>query len=900
MNYGKKGVSQKQNELASKAPQVKRKLSVLAFKASIVCLLALAIIGSCAGFGLIKGVIENAPEISPYDVTPKKYSTTVFDSDGNELTKLVSSGSNRESKAIEDIPTDLQNAFVSIEDERFWEHNGIDVKGIIRAAFKGITSGHFSEGASTITQQLLKNNVFEGWTEESTFIEKLKRKIQEQYLAVNIEKTMSKEAILENYLNTINLGQNTLGVQAASKRYFNKDVSDLNISECAVIAAITQNPSRYNPVSYPENNAERRKKVLNNMLEQEYITQDEYDEAINDDVYDRIQTVNASVSSSVYSYFVDELIEQVMQDLQEQKGYTQTQAYNALYSGGLSIYTTQDSDIQQICDEEFANPENYPSNTQFALTYRLTVTSSDGTVTNYSEESLKQYFRDIKGISYNTLYSSEEEALADIEAYKETFIKSDDKIIENTTFTPQPQASVVIIEQSTGQVKALVGGRGEKQASLTLNRATNTTRQPGSTFKVLSAFAPGIDTAGMTLSTVYDDAPFNYNSGRPVSNWYSGYRGLCTVRQAIVNSLNIVSVKAITDVTPQVGYDYLLKFGFTTLVPNRKQADGTSLTDITQSLALGGLTDGVTNVELTAAYATIANKGTYIEPTYYTKILDHDGNVLIDNTPKTTSVLKESTAFLLTDAMQEVVTSGTGTSVNFNTMPIAGKTGTTSEYRDLWFSGYTPYYTCSVWGGYDTNEKMSNSTSFHKMLWRSIMSRVHNGLPRKEFEVPDNIEKAIICKKSGKLALAGLCDCDPRGGMVIEEYFAKGTAPTEVCDTHIKLATCLDTGYIASPYCPNVNYTSDQVYILRPAGSEGETDDTPYELPADFTAAMCPIHNHYSADSLIDPETGLPITPELPDNSNSQTDPNTTTDPNTDSNTNLDILNQINNILNDE
>ncbi len=884
MNYGKKGASDKQKALTSKTTKVGKKVSVTVFKAFIVCFLAAGVIGTCAGIGLVRGVIDSAPEISTYDVTPKKYSTSVYDQDGNEITKLVATGSNRVSKSIDEIPKNLQNAFVAIEDERFWEHNGIDIKGIIRAGVKGITTGDFSEGASTITQQLLKNNVFEGWTSEKSLPDKLKRKIQEQYLAIKLEKTMTKDAILENYLNAINLGQNTLGVQSASLRYFNKDVADLTLSECAVIAGITQNPYRYNPISYPENNAERRKKVLGNMLEQGYITQEDYDEALADDVYSRIQTVNTElVSSSIYTYFIDELTEQVMQDLQEQKGYTQTQAYNALYSGGLSIYTTQDQSIQGICDEEFADSTNYPEGTEVALTYRLTITSKDGTATNYSEESLKNYFKEIDGISYDLIFSGEDEATAQIERYKEAILKEGDEIVESYTLTPQPQASCVIMDQATGYVKAIVGGRGSKEASLTLNRATNTRRQPGSTFKVLSTFAPALDTAGMTLATVQDDAPYNYASGRPVSNWYStGYRGLSTIREAITNSMNIITVKTLTEITPQLGYNYLLNFGFTTLVDAQKQADGTVLTDITQSLALGGITDGVTNLELTAAYAAIANGGTYTKPIFYTKILDHDGNVLIDNTPTTSTVIKESTAFLLTSAMQDVVTVGTGKAVNFGTMPIAGKTGTTSDYRDVWFSGFTPYYTCTVWGGYDTNDKMSSSTSFQKLLWKKIMSRVHEGLEKKDFTVPDGIETAIICKKSGKLAVIGLCDCDPRGSMVTTEYFAKGTAPTEVCGTHIRLATCTVTNLPASPYCPSVNYTSDQVYIIRPTGSEGMTDDTTYELPADYTINMCPLHTSpHTASTTTDYDAynSLPVLPNqsTTDTTGTTTDTTTTT-----------------------
>lgn len=885
MNYGKKRASDKQKALSSTGTKMGKKVSVSFLKAFLIILITVGVVGVCAGIGVIQGIIESAPDISNVTVTPTKYSTIVYDQNGNELTKLVASGSNRIGVTIDEIPMNLQDAFIAIEDKRFREHNGIDIKGIFRVGIKGLTTGNFSEGASTITQQLLKNNVFEGWTEENTFAERLKRKIQEQYLAVQLEKNMSKDTILENYLNTINLGQNTLGVQAASHRYFNKDVWDLTLSECAVIAAITQNPSKYNPVSYPDNNKERQHKVLSDMLDQGYISKDEYDEAINDDVYDRIQTVNAEMeTSSVYTYFIDELTEQVMEDLQEQKGYTQTQAYNALYSGGLSIYTTQDSDIQAICDEEFADTDNYPAGTEVALTYRLTITHSDGTVENLDESDLEDYFQNTDGISYDLIYDSEDEANQDVELYKEAILEESDEIEESITLTPQPQASIVVMDQSTGYVKAIVGGRGNKEASLTLNRATNTTRQPGSTFKILAAFAPALDTGNMTLATVFDDAPYNYENGRPVSNWYSGYRGLSNIRLAITNSMNIIAVKTITEITPQVGFDYLQKFGFTTLVKSRETSDGETLSDIGQSLALGGITDGVTNLELTAAYATIANEGVYNEPVFYTKILDHDGNVLIDNTPTSSTAIKESTAFLLTSAMEDVMTTGTGTAANFSGMSIAGKSGTTSDSRDLWFSGYTPYYTCSVWAGYDTNNKISGNTSFHKSLWRKVMQRIHENLEQKDFTMPDNIETAVVCSESGKLAVTGLCDSDPRGDQTYTEYFAKGTAPTEVCDTHVRVG--------------------DQVYIVRPDGSTGETEDTPYELPQEYLEW----YNNGLLDSTItDPSL---TDPDITDSETDSESDITTDDSNESSETQEDstdsadsidsILNNIESIINGE
>ena len=820
MNYGKKGAKKRQRTLTSKTAKLGKMFGVTFFKALLICIIAVGVIGLCAGVGLFKGILDSAPDISTLDVRPTGYSSVVYDSEGNQITKLIAQNSNRAYQTIDKIPVDLQHAFVAIEDERFYEHNGIDIKGIIRAGVKGITSGRFSEGASTITQQLLKNNVFTGWTSESSFAERLKRKIQEQYLAVELEKVMDKETILEYYMNTINLGQNTLGVQTASQRYFNKPVSELNLSESAVIAAITQNPTQYNPISHPEKNEERRGKVLRHMLEQGYITQSAYDEAIADDVYSRIQTVNEETEKTIiYSYFVDELTNQIITDLKEKKGYTDTQAYNLVYSSGLSIYTTQDPTIQGICDEVTGNPENYPESTKWLLEYKLTTEDSSGEKKNYSSEMFQTYFKQANS-GFRMLFDTQEDAQAAIDEYKAAVLAADEEVVaEDVHLTPQPQISVTVIDQSTGYVKAVVGGRGKKEASLTLNRATDTKRQPGSTFKVVSTYAPALDSAGKTLASVEVDAPFNYSNGRPVSNWYgSAYKGICTLRYGIEQSLNIVTVKCLTDITPQLGFDYLKNFGFTTLVDREVRADGTVVSDITQSLALGGITYGVKNIELNAAYAAIANGGTYIKPMYYTKILDHDGNILLENEPESRQVIKPTTAFLLTNAMVDVVTQGTGGSVNFGNMAIAGKTGTTSDYNDVWFSGYTPYYTCTTWAGYDNNTKLSTSEekALAKTIWRGVMSEIHKDLEYKNFTTPEGITTVTVCKKSGKLAVDGLCSLD---GSAYTEYMAAGTEPTEVCDCHVVGSICSATGLRAGDTCP---FKTQGVFVLSPEGEGGE------------------------------------------------------------------------------
>ena len=840
MNYGKKGASRKDKRITSTGTLIRKKFTVIFCKALLVCFLAAIVIGGCAGVGILKGIIDDAPDINDIDPTPTGYLSVVLDDQGNQTATLVASGSNRVYVTLDEIPIDLQHAFVAIEDERFYEHNGIDIKGIIRAGFTGLTTGHFSQGASTITQQLLKNNVFDGWTNES-WSEKVERKIQEQYLAVQLSKVKSKEWVLENYLNSINLGQNTLGVQAAARRYFDKDVSELTLSESAVIAGITKSPSAYNPVSHPEKNAERRKLVLKNMKEQGYISDKEYEEALADDVYSRIQQVNVEyVDTNPNSYFVDALIDQVVQDLVEKKGYTDTQAYKAIYNSGLTIESTQNMTMQQICDEEANNPDNYSGDIEYSFSYRLTVNKADGTTKNYSEQTMLSYYQSSDS-NYNINFSSQEEAQAAIDAYKAEIMEDGDTIPEggeSVIFTLQPQTAMTVMDQSTGEVKAIVGGRGDKTGSRTLNRATDTTRQPGSTFKVLAAYAPALDTAGMTLATVQDDAPFTYSNGTSLRNYDNSYRGFTTLRYAITKSINVVTVKTLTDISPQVGSDYLENFGFTTL--DQK--------DIVQSLALGGITNGVTNLELTAAYATIADGGTYTRPRFYTRILDHEGNVLIDNTAETHTVLKDTTAFLLTDAMKDVVTVGTGSRAAFSGQAIAGKTGTTTKNRDALFAGFTPYYTCVVWCGYDDNSPQSKSgqTNSPKNLWRSVMSRIHEGLEYKDFTQPDGIVTATVCKKSGKLAVEGLCDCDPRGSMVETEYFAAGTEPTEVCDHHISATICTASGMLASEFCP-AETRQTSVYII---GGSPNTEDGPYLLSD--TQNQCTVH------------TAASVIPQLP------------------------------------
>ncbi len=839
MNYGKKEIDSKIDKINSSNKKIfnKIKLNVKIFAVIIVFTLILCAVFSVVG--IVRGLTDSAPDINEENIMPDGYPSIIYDANGKKVQKLMGINANREYKKITDIPECVQNAFVAIEDARFYKHSGVDLQGILRAVFSALSDEKMTQGASTITQQLLKNQVFGGGNEKS-FFGKVSRKIQEQSLAIKLESTIDKKKILEYYLNTINLGQNTMGVETASKRYFGKSVSKLTVSEAAVLAGITQNPTEYNPITEQQNNEAKRKIILKNMLDQEYITEDEYEEALGDDVYSRIQDINKEKRTSSYgdinSYYVDAVIENVVSDLKQKLGYTETQAYNAIYREGLKIYTCQDQSLQKICDDVINNDKYYQKNTKSYLSYQLKVKKSDGETELYTEGDVRAFINDAHKKRISFYFKNRKKAEKYIKMFKKKNLDKHDKILsESINLIKQPQASFVLMEQSTGKVRAIVGGRGEKTANRTLNRASSSKRQPGSTFKVLSTYLPALDTSGFTLADVMDDAPYKYpGTNKRVKDWdSSGYKGLTSLRQGIVDSVNIVTVKTFQKVTPQTGFDYLLNLGFTTLVDRRETSDGQIYSDIQLPTALGGLTDGVTNVELTAAYAAIANGGTYIKPVYYTKIVDSKGNVLLQNSKSGKKVMKNTTAWLLTDAMKDVIKRGTGKKAAFKKikMPQAGKTGTTSDNTDFWFEGYTPYYTAGIWLGYDSMfTQMSGSAS--KIMWRDIMEKVHKvkKLKNKNFKKPEDIITRKICKKCGKLAVYGLCDRALDGNDIKTEYFARGTQPKESCDCHVKYTFSNSTGHMAETGASAS--TNDKVYLNKDESTyKAQTKDTPYLIP---------------------------------------------------------------------
>ncbi|MGL4798117.1 MAG: transglycosylase domain-containing protein [Cellulosilyticaceae bacterium] len=832
MNYSKD--SRKKANESTDATQTKKKKSKKKAKVSILRVFLILMIISIfavagAGLGIFLGIIKSAPDITTLELKPTTdFTSFIYDQNGQEIDRL-SGGENRIYVTLDEIPKHFQEAVIAIEDERFMEHHGIDIRGIFRALMANLKSGKFDQGASTITQQLIKNNVL---TPDKT----ITRKVQEQYLALQFEKVYSKELILEYYLNTIHLGDGEYGVQAAANYYFNKDASELTLAESAVLASIPKATTTFNPKRNPETNWERAQVVLNQMEKLNFITAEEKALALAENPYENIAEIHQNLDTdSKHSYFVDAVTEQVIKDLQTELGLTKVQANNMIYSGGLQIYTTLDQEIQKIVDTHMANPDLFPTHVEYVIEYAASIRKADGTEVH-------------RGGGKTVLKSDNEEELQkfkDAQLKEWGFVEGDTAFNEVIHVIPQTQAAFIISDQYTGHIKALSGGRGEKFTDRAFNRATQAMRQPGSTFKVLASYAAALDTGVLSPGSVIVDEPYTVDKYTP-KNWYSGYRGPSTVRQGIYDSMNIVAVKALEQVGLNTAYDYLLNFGFTTL---------TETGDKYYPLTLGGLSKGVTPLELNAAYATIANLGTYVEPILYTKVMDMDGNVLLDNSvPETRTVIKESTASMLTDMMEDTIQRGTAGTVkstfyNATKMPIAGKTGTTSDNKDFLFAGYTPYYTATVWMGYDTPQPFNiGKPQRHQLLWGTIMKDVHEAKEIKPFEkVTTGYTKTTICADSGKLP-TDLCRLDPNH-VIVSDYFNKNHTPNDYCDVHAEVKVCTVSGKIATEFCPPESVQSQ--VSTRPSSGDSAVD----------ASDLCDVHTA----TPLPPEGGGIGWPEWPD-----------------------------------
>lgn len=663
-------------------------LRVIAVILFIVCLVVVLGVGS----GMYAAVSKEI-EAMDFDSVAYNFSSTLFadDTNGNshEIAHLHSDG-NREWIDSNKIPDIAKLAAVSIEDERFYKHNGIDLKRTFGATlgwvWSKITKKPLGYGGSTITQQVIKNITNE---KDKTAT----RKIKEMMRAVALEKRFTKDEILTVYLNIVYFGNQCYGIESASKVYFSKSAIDLTLPQAAMIVGITQAPSRYNPFKNPDNALKKRNTVLNKMYKLGKISKEEYDNYAETPL--GVNSKYSSPSSSVYSYFADQVISDVVSALQAEKGYSKEFATQQILGGGLKIYTTMNYDIQAAMEEVYANTANFPA-------------ASNGT-----------------------------------------------------------QSAMVIIDPYTGEIKGMVGGIGKKTESRGLNRATQSTRQPGSSIKPLSVYSPALETGKITAASMITDSQVTIGDWTP-KNSYAGFKGDITVRKAIEISANIPAVKTLRSVGLDTSYNFMTKkYNFTTIIPDDKNYS---------PLSLGGLTNGVSVKEMAAAYAVFANKGVYITPHTYTKVLDSTGKVLLEFSPKSNRVLSEANAFIMTSFLYEVVngSAGTGRGARLSNIATYGKTGTSNSNHDKWFVGFTPYYVGAVWYGYD-KKPLGVSTNASVSIWKKVMTKVHENLPNKEFPIPSNVTSATICQRTGKLSSPG---CQ----FAHKEYFVKGTVPSKYCN----------------------------------------------------------------------------------------------------------------------
>ncbi len=696
---------------------------------ALVCFLA-ALIFACIFAVYVKTFLK--PQLDfDYDSFALNQTSVIYYQDRNtgeyRVLQTLYSTENRIWTEYEDLPEDLIFAAVAIEDKRFFQHNGVDWYRTAGAFVNMFIGMRDTFGGSTITQQLIKNTT---GREEAT----VRRKLVEMFQALEFEQEYTKSEILEMYLNTIYFGEKAYGVYTASLTYFGKDVSELSLAECASLISITNNPSIYDPYINPEKNKERQLNVLYSMLDQGYITEEEYDKAVAEELVFQRSSGEDSSGGTVYSYFVDQVIRDVISDLMEATGYSYNVVSQMVNSGGYSIYATVDVDIQRAMEEVF-----------------------------YDESSLPEA----------------------VGTYQEL------------------QGAMVIIDNDSGNIVAMCGGLGEKEGSLTLNRATQSLRSPGSCIKPISVFAPALDLGIITPVSVYDDTPLTFDGEPWPKNYDRTYKGLMTVTDAMAYSTNTIAAKIVTELTPEYCYNYLTTGFDFELVAAREISSGT-LSDINVApMALGGLTNGVTVKKMAEAYETIANKGIYRESKTYTKVLDASGNVVLDNTSSTRTAMKEKTTYYLTDMMESVVEYGTGTAAALDNMPVAGKTGTTSNDYDRWFCGFTPYYCGAVWVGYDNQEEIvlsDESVNPAISLWQQVMEKVHEDLAYKGFYQPSTMVEVTYCLDSGLLATEQ-CRRDVRGSRTATAMLDMDDVPTGYCDRHVRVDLCAESGQLYSDGC---------------------------------------------------------------------------------------------------
>jgi len=677
-------------------------------------------------------------------------STLLYDEDG-KLFSSLHAGENRTEVSLEKIPPHLIEAFIATEDKEFYNHHGINVKGIARAMVSNVQSGDMTgQGASTITQQLARSSFL---TNDKQYV----RKIKEVLLAFKIEAAYSKEEIMEMYLNKIYFGAGAYGVQAASNTYFGKDVSQLSLPESALLAGLVQSPNNYNPFSYFEKAKARQKLVLISMTDSGFISASASSEAY----ATPLQLAKNQNTNAKYGYYVDAVVDEALQILEGVKGYED--ADSAVYKAGLKIYTTINAPLQAYAEDYFKKASNFPTGN-----------------------------------------------------------KSGQKI----------QVGMAIVENSSGDVKAIMGGR-EYEQQRGFNRATNAYRQPGSSIKPLTVYSAALEQGKMPFMAL-DDSPISYNTSSGVwnpKNYDANYRGLITMRTAVQFSINTYAVQLMDLVGTRHGFDMGKSLGLSLV-------DSPGKNDLNlASLALGGLTKGVTPVQMAGAYSSFGNTGLYNQPHFISKIVDNNGIVIYEFKQKSKRVMTAQTSWLMNNMLQTVVSSGTGTNAKVPNIPTAGKTGTTDDSTDVWFCGVTPDYSGAVWMGYDDQKnKMSNvfGGGYPALMFKAMMQKAYQGNKVSSWSMPADIVQVGVCSKSGKLP-SKTCPSD----QLITEYCLKSSVPTETCDVHQSVVVCTESGKLATQYCPKTKVISG----VKAGTNSADKNKIPTE--------SCTIHTSFNLSGLF-------------------------------------------------
>ncbi len=730
-------------------------------------------VGLGAVWGIAKAYLETTPVLNTAKIADQAETTYLYDMNGDYLAAYVGS-ENREWASSEEIPDMLKEAFVSVEDVRFYYHNGIDIKRLVGVAISNFVNESV-QGGSTITQQLVKNTLL-------SFDKTYKRKIQEAYLSIQLESEYSKDEILVSYLNTIDLGAGNYGVKAAAKDYFGKNLDELTIKECALLAGITQYPYAYNPrrAIYGSGSIERVENridlVLNRMYEAGYITKQER----NDALLEPLSIEEESTVHSMYNmpYFVEYVVDDVVTTILASRGQKTDDPANRnaveleIRNNGYRIYTTVDPNVQLTVERALANWDKYPSTAKTSDSV-ITTKNSDGSITE----------------------------------------------------TIQPQAAAAVYDYKTGQLRAIVGGREAPDVKKSINRVT-ATMPVGSSIKPLSVYAPALD-LGASPATIISNVPvpidgWNTATGYPATS-ESTY-GPVSIREGLTNSINIVAARTLMEyVGLDASKEYLMSMGVNAKHINTDPA----------GLALG--TSGITPIEMAVAYGCIANGGEYISPISFTQVVDKDGNIVVDATQTQVhrQAIKPSTAYMLVGILEDVISKGTGKNARISGVTVGGKTGTNQENRGIYFCGITPYYSASLWIGHDDYKPLKSNayaSSYAAPLWQNFMSDIHEGLEDKDIidASPESLGlvKATVCPVSGMLATEN-CAEDLSGRKLITDWFTLDTVPTEECTWHQPLTQiCAASNKLATEFCPEDQVISASPMYLHPDSVYFKLDET--------------------------------------------------------------------------